>query len=141
MEPYSITITGVNLADLANKAIAIARDLYVQTQQPAPQPEAPAASQPVQPQAPVAPAQPVQPQAPVAPAQPVAPAAPAAPIAVQPQYTLAQLQTATAPLMDAGKQAELQALLAQFGISALTGLPEVRYGEFATALRQLGAKL
>ena len=130
MEPYSITITGVNLADLTGKLVALAQGMYAQqqaVQQQVTQQQAPA---PVQPQAP---AQPVQPQAPAA--------APTAPTAVPPAYTLAQLQTASGPLIDAGKNAELQALLAQFGISALTGLPEEQYGAFATALRQLGAKL
>lgn len=125
MEPISITITGVSLADLTGKIVLLAREMYAQ-QTPA---------QPVQ--------QPVQTQAvaPAAPAAPVQqPAAPSAPTQA-PQFTLAQIQTATAPLMDAGKQAELAALLTQFSITALTQLPEARYGEFATALRQLGAKL
>lgn len=59
-----------------------------------------------------------------------------------PEYTMEQLAVAATPLMDAGKQAELTQLLKQhFGVDALTQLPKERYGEFATALRQMGAKV
>lgn len=82
--------------------------------------------------------------APIAPA-PIAPA-PAAPIPVAPTvappaYTIDILSAAAAPLMAQGKQAELTGLLQSFGVQALTLLPQERYGEFATALRGLGAKL
>jgi hypothetical protein len=86
----------------------------------------------------------VQPQQPIAPVTP--PAAPAAPAQQQapttpPEYTLDQLTLAASPLIDAGKRAELTQLLGQFGVQALTQLPKERYGEFATALRQIGAKV
>lgn len=75
--------------------------------------------------------------APNVPAQPpVAPAPTAAPA-----YTLEQLAQAATPLIDAGKQAELQQLLAQYGVQALTFLPQKQYGAFATGLRGLGAKI
>ncbi len=67
--------------------------------------------------------------------------APTAPVAPPPTYTIAQLQQACAPLMDAGKQAELVNLLRSFGVQALTQLPKERLGEFATALRGLGAQI
>jgi hypothetical protein len=51
------------------------------------------------------------------------------------------LARAASQLMDAGKQQDLLGLLAQFGVQALTQLPKERYGEFATTLRQMGAKL
>lgn len=43
--------------------------------------------------------------------------------------------------MDAGRIGELQGLLQQFGVPALTQLPTEHYGEFATRLRALGAKI
>lgn len=82
-----------------------------------------------------------QPQAPVAPAAP--PPAPIAPVAppAAPAYSLDQLSRAAAGLMDAGKQQDLIALLAQFGVQAMTQLDKTQYGDFAAALLQLGAKL
>jgi len=78
------------------------------------------------------------PAAPAAPAQ--TPAAPAVPTAT-PTYTLEQLANAATPLIDAGRSAELSALLASFGVQALTQLPKEQYGAFATALRGMGAKI
>jgi len=52
-----------------------------------------------------------------------------------------QLAVAATPLIDGGKRQELVDLLSAFGVQALTQLPKERYGEFATALRQLGAKI
>lgn len=74
-----------------------------------------------------------------APAQPI-PAAPTAPTATAPTYSIADLSRAAAQIMDT-KQRELQQLLTQFGIAQLTSLPPTQFGAFATALRQLGAKL
>ena len=57
-------------------------------------------------------------------------------------YTLDDLSRAAITLLDSGhQQAELQQLLAQFGVAALPMLPETQYGAFATALRGLGAKI
>ena len=64
-----------------------------------------------------------------------------APIAAAPTFSMEDLARAASQLMDAGKQQDLLGLLAQFGVQALTQLPPERYGEFATALRQMGAKL
>lgn len=94
---------------------------------------------PVIPAAPVVPvAPPVQSappmQPPVAPPPPVVPTAPVA-------YTQDQLLRAAAPIMDAGKMAELQQVMASFGVTHMGQLPPERYGEFANALRGLGAKL
>lgn len=58
-----------------------------------------------------------------------------------PKYTLDQLQLAATQLMDAGRMADLQQLLASFGIQYLTALREEQYGAFATKLRELGAKI
>lgn len=73
-------------------------------------------------------------------AMPVNPA-PVAPVAAAPAFAMEDLARAASQLMDAGKQQDLLGLLAQFGVPALTQLPKERYGEFATALRQMGAKL
>lgn len=64
-----------------------------------------------------------------------------APVAQPQTYTIEQIQTACAPLMDAGKQQELVGLLAQFGVQSLPQLPKEQYGAFATALRGLGANI
>lgn len=77
------------------------------------------------------------PQVPVAP--PVQQTAPVPTSA--PSYDLSQISLAAAQLRDAGKMSELLALLPQFGVQMVTQLPPERYGEFATALRGLGAKI
>lgn len=68
---------------------------------------------------------------------------PAVPLATAPTYSLEQLAQAGADLLtrDPAKGQAAQALLQQFGISAVTQLPKERYGEFATALRGLGANI
>lgn len=80
-------------------------------------------------------------QEPVKPAAPEPPAAPVVPTAPAKKYTLDELLAATAPLMDAGKIAELQALMQKFGVPSIMDTPEEKYGELATALRELGAEL
>ncbi len=96
-----------------------------------------------QPAAPAAPAAPVTPAAPIAPpvAPPVAPVAPAAPVVTPPEYTQDQLVHAATPLIDAGRQADLIALLAQFGVQSMMQLPKEQYGAFATGLRGMGARI
>jgi len=115
--------------------------------------------QPQFPQQPVQPVQPQYPQQPVQqPGQPQYPQQPGYPLG-QPQpnqtgyanaggvplstvaYTQDQLSVAATQLMDAGRQPELIQLLQQFGVPALTLLPKEHYGEFATRLRALGAKI
>lgn len=88
------------------------------------------------------------PAAPVAPAVPATvsttPAAPSAAPAVptaEHAYTAEELQVAAVTLVDKGMMTQLQSLLAQFGVSALPELPATKYGEFATALRGLGAQI
>ena len=54
-------------------------------------------------------------------------------------YSVNDLAIACRPLMEAGKQPELQALLAEFGAPAgLASVPENRRAEFAGRLRQMG---
>ena len=118
-------------------------------------PAAPAAQAPVVPHAAapataaaasVAPAPPAP--APAAPTEPVptasALAAPAAavPLATAPQqYTLAELQKAVMPLLDAGRMADLQQVLAKYGAQDLTKVPAEQYGALAADFRALGARL
>ena len=100
------------------------------------------ASAPVTPApAPVTPA-----PAPVTPAFAPAPKAPEPPVSAVPtapakDYSLDELLTATAPLMDAGKISELQALMQKYGVASMMEIPKERYGELATDLRALGARI
>ncbi len=76
--------------------------------------------------------------------QPAAPAnypAPGVPLAPAPQYTVDQIMAAGATLMDAGKVNELLNLLHSFGVQAVTDLKPEQLGAFATAMRELGAKI
>lgn len=81
--------------------------------------------------------------APAAPAQTAAPTnpAPAVPVTTAPTYTLDQIAKAGASLVDAGKMEQLLALLAKYGVQAVTQLQPDQYGVFATELRTLGAQL
>lgn len=83
------------------------------------------------------------PVAPAAPAQTVAPTnpAPTVPVTTAPTYTLDQIAKAGASLVDAGKMEQLLALLAKYGVQAVTQLQPDQYGVFATELRTLGAQL
>ena len=78
-------------------------------------------------------------------AAPAAPAVPNTPVAPVPtasaSYTQDDLAKAAITLMDSGRQAELQQLLTGFGVASLPELPAARYGEFATALRTMGAPI
>lgn len=67
--------------------------------------------------------------------------APAAVPTSAPQYKLDDLARAAMALMDSGRQADLQGLLARFNVAALPMLPQAQYGAFATALREMGARI
>lgn len=114
---------------------------------------------PVTPVAPVTPITPVQsaPVTPVAqpapatlvqttPAEQTVPATPAQP-AMSPvptterTYSLDELANAAMTLMDKGMQNQLQELLASYDVEALPALPREMYGNFATALRGMGANI
>ncbi len=102
-------------------------------------PNAPAPAPVAVPQAAPAP-YPAAPVAPTAPAPvPTAPV-PTAPTAA-PAYTLPQLQTALAPLLDAGRAAQVQQLVNSFGAATLMEIPPERYGELANGIRALGGVL
>lgn len=84
--------------------------------------------------------------APAAPA-PAAPApVPTAPVqqavpTTAPSYTREDLSRAAITLMDKGLQAQLQQLVQSFGVNSLMELPPEQYGNFATALRGMGAEI
>lgn len=88
--------------------------------------------------------QPVQNTAPVQ-QQYTAPVQQTAPVQTAPTsspvYTINQLQTAIAPLLDAGKVAQIQQLVQSFGVETLMDIPQERYGEFANGLRAIGGVL
>lgn len=63
------------------------------------------------------------------------------PTAAAPTYTSDDLARAAQPILDAGRQADLQALLQSFGVTSLPALPQEMYGAFATALRGMGAQI
>lgn len=67
--------------------------------------------------------------------------APVVPVTTAPTYTLDQIAKAGASLVDAGKMEQLLALLAKYGVQAVTQLQPDQYGVFATELRTLGAQL
>lgn len=96
--------------------------------------------------APVSPVAPMAGQAPGAiPARPPESSSPApvAPTAPAPSFTVEQVGKAGADLIAANpaKMGELLALLAQFGVPAITALKQEQLGLFVTALRGLGGKL
>lgn len=102
-------------------------------------------------------ASPIPQQPPTAPVPVASPVAPpdALGVSVQPQtpppagiptqvrtYSVNDLAIACRPLMEAGKQPELQTLLAEFGAPAgLASVPENRRAEFAGRLRQMGGQI
>ena len=106
--------------------------------QPSPAPAALPSPAPV-PVTPVPVAQPAAAPAPVA--QPVPAPAPAAAPTTARAFRFEDIQLAATSLCDTGKRAEVLALLAKYGIQALSALPAEQYGAFATELRGLGAKI
>ena len=65
----------------------------------------------------------------------------AVPTQVQ-NYTVQDLALACRPLMEAGRQAELQALLAEFGATTgINSIPEDKRSAFASRLRAMGGQI
>ena len=81
--------------------------------------------------------------APVGATNPAPTTAPAVPLSQGPTYTLAQIAKAGADLIsqNPGLTPQVNALLAQYGVQAVTDVKPEHYGAFATALRGLGAKI
>lgn len=126
----------INVPDLAaaisKLADAVAPGTLTTPGEPAPPVTVPVA-------APAVPTVPVSTPAP-APITASAPAATPVPTAA-PAYTLEQLARAGASLVDAGKMDALLALLAKYGVQAVTQLQPDQFGVFATELRGLGAQI
>lgn len=125
-QPVQVTYPEQQYATLGYAA----QPLQQQPQQASMQ-QAPVQQQPMQPQQPLQPVQ-MQPQQ-TLPATAVPTTAPT--------YSVEQLAVAATQLMDAGRKNELVALLGSFGVQALTMLPKEQYGNFATQLRAMGAKI
>lgn len=58
-----------------------------------------------------------------------------------PSYTRDDLSRAAMTLMDKGMQTQLQQLIQSYGVNSLVELPPEQYGNFATALRGMGAQI
>lgn len=56
-------------------------------------------------------------------------------------YTMDELARAAMTVMDKGGMTQLQQLLAGYGCETLQQLPKDQYGNFATALRGMGAQI
>ena len=86
----------------------------------------------------VLPATPVTTTAPVVPTT-----APAVPLASAPAYSMAQIAKAGADLIsqNPGLLPQVNSLLSQYGVQAVTEVKPEDYGAFATALRGMGAKI
>lgn len=82
----------------------------------------------------------VQNVTPAVPTNTPVPVTPTVPVS-QYEYTLDELASAAMQLMDKGEQVQLQSLLSGYGVEALSQLPKEQYGNFATALRGMGAQI
>jgi hypothetical protein len=144
-----ITVNVTGLDNLANAIFALAKaagNCKQGTQVNATK-VAPVVQQTVVPTETVAPAATTVPSTP--PVQPV-PAAPVAqnaasavnpvpPATATPTYTMEQLAVAATGLIDAGKMQDVQNTLAALGAQTLMDLPQEKYGEFASAIKAIGA--
>lgn len=120
-----------NLAAAIGGKAAAPAPTPVAAPMPAPQPTAAPAPVPMPTPTPVAAPAPA----------PASYPAPNVPLAAPPQYTVDQIMAAGATLMDAGKVNELMNLLHSFGVQAVMDLKPEQLGAFATAMRELGAKI
>ena len=102
----------------------------------APIQQTPVAVPPVQPAVPVQ-TTPAEQTVPVTPAQPAMSPVPT----TERTYSMDELANAAMTLMDKGMLNQLQELLASYGVEALPALPREMYGNFATALRGMGANI
>lgn len=56
-------------------------------------------------------------------------------------YTVQQLGLAARPLVEQGRQQELLALLAEYGVPSVAALPEASRADFAARLRAMGGQI
>jgi hypothetical protein len=54
-------------------------------------------------------------------------------------YSMEQLAVAATGLIDAGKMQDVQNTLVSLGAQTLMDLPQEKYGEFASAIKAMGA--
>ncbi len=130
-------------SELSPDVGAMTAELHPDMDAVAPKAEAPAPVTPASAPAPAVTASPApapEPEPAPAPKVPEPPVS-AVPTAPAKEYSLDELLTATAPLMDAGKISELQALMQKYGVASMMEIPKERYGELATDLRALGARI
>lgn len=142
-----ITVNVTGLDNLANAIFALAKaagNCKEETQMDAAK-VAPAVQQAVAPTATTTtvpstpPVQNVQP-VPTTQGAPTAPAVNPVPTATaMPTYTMEQLAVAATGLIDAGKMQDVQNTLASLGAQTLMDLPQEKYGEFASAIKAIGA--
>lgn len=137
MIEIKVLVTAPELAQAINNLAAAMSGSALQT-----------GSVPSAPPAPAAMPNPVPSPAATAPAAPPAPIpvpvpVPAVPLAATPAFTAEQLAHAGADLVTRHPEKAIaaQELLRQFGAASVMELPPERYGEFATALRGLGANI
>lgn len=134
-----ITVNVTGLDNLANAIFALANaagNSKEETQMDAAK-VAPVVQQTVVPTETVAP--PVQP-VPTTQATPTAPPVNPVPTATAtPTYTMEQLAVAATGLIDAGKMQDVQNTLVSLGAQTLMDLPQEKYGEFASAIKAMGA--
>ena len=138
----NVAIAAPELAGAINNlASAISGKASQEQPAPAVQPQS-SASMPVpadpasMPEAPVQ----TQPQTSAVPVQPATPVA-GVPLASAPQFSIDQIMSAGAALMDAGKVENLLNLLHSFGVQAVMDLKPEQLGAFATEMRKLGASI
>lgn len=74
-------------------------------------------------------------------AVPVQTPAPMPPQTAPQTYSVTDLGLAARPLMENGRQQELIALLAEFGVQSVAAIPENRRADFAARLRALGGQI
>lgn len=155
-----ITVKVTGLDNLANAIFALAKATGALKEETQVQMDAarvvPAVQQTVAPTATVAPTgttvqstQPVQnvQSVPTTQTTPTAPVAqnttstvnPVPTATVTPTYTMEQLAVAATGLIDAGKMQDVQNTLASLGAQTLMDLPQEKYGEFASAIKAIGA--
>lgn len=143
-----ITVNVTGLDNLANAIFALANaagNSKEETQMDAAK-VAPVVQQTVVPTETVAPVAttvpstpPVQP-VPTTQATPTAPPVNPVPTATAtPTYTMEQLAVAATGLIDAGKMQDVQNTLASLDAQTLMDLPQEKYGEFASAIKAIGA--
>lgn len=146
-----ITVKVTGLDNLANAIFALAKATEALKEETKVQMDAPkitpAVQQTVAPTAttvqstqPVQNVQPVPTTQTAQAAQNTAPAASPVPTATAtPTYTMEQLAVAATGLIDAGKMQDVQNTLASLGAQTLMDLPQEKYGEFASAIKAIGA--